>query len=178
VQQLTQGQIDAAQAFANALTAALRGGRGVHAETAVAGAARMAGTFLCRALALAPTGAAPGELLPSAQATADTAHLVALARAVLGEIGLPLDDARLGGDGQAQTPHHDLLATQRLLGPAFGDIRLRFDLTLPQAAEAAAVATAFVIHQGARVLDPHVAFGVAVYGFIEGAKSVPDAAAP
>ena len=41
------------------------------------------------------------------------------------------------------------------------------------AAEAGAVATAFIVHQCTSVLDPNVAFGIAVYGFIEGMKTAP-----
>jgi divalent metal cation (Fe/Co/Zn/Cd) transporter len=48
-------------------------------------------------------------------------------------------------------------------------------LSLQDAADSAAAATALIIQQSLPVLDPNVAFGIAVYGFIEGSKTVPEA---
>lgn len=170
---LRQEQVDAAQEFANAVIETLKTGRGVHAETAVAGVARMAGSFLFQSFGLDVPTAEPGQVVLSGQANEQGPQLIQVLGGVLTEIGVQLDPERLGGNGQASQPVHDLLATQRLLGTGFATIRARHGLTLPEAADAAVVATAFIIHQCADVLDPHVAFGVAVYGFIEGSKTLP-----
>jgi hypothetical protein len=170
---LRQEQVDAAQAFANAAIEALRTERGVHAETAVTGVARMAGSFLFQSFGFAQLDAQPGQPVVSEQANERGAQLVQLLGGVLGEIGMVLDPERLGGDGRANEPQQDLLSTQQLLAPAFAEIRGRHGLSLPEASDAAVVATAFLMHQCAAVLDPHVAFGLAVYGFAEGSKTMP-----
>lgn len=171
---ITQPQIDAAQAFGNAVIAALQTGRGVHAETAVAAAARMAGTFLFRSFGFDLATIAPGQVVLSEEANAAGPGLIRVLAGALAEIGIVLDEQRLGASQlPANRPTLDFLATQARLEPQFAAIRAEHGLSLTEAADAAAIATAFLIHQCARVLDPSAAFGVAVYGFIEGTKTAP-----
>jgi hypothetical protein len=171
---ITQPQIDAAQAFGNAVIAALRTERGVHAETAVAAAARMAGTFLFRSFGFDASTLRPGQAVLSEAANAAGPGLIRVLSGALAEIGIELDEQKLGaGQLDANKPSLDFLATQTRLEPPFAAIRAQHGLSLTEAADAAAIATAFLIHQSARVLDPNAAFGVAVYGFIEGTKTAP-----
>ena len=171
---ITQPQIDAAQAFSNAAIAALQTERGVHAETAVAAVARMAGTFLFRSFGFDPPNVAPGQAVLSEEADTAGPGLIRVLAGALAEIGIALDEQRLGASQlAANRPSLDFLATQARLEPRFAAIRAEHGLSLAEAADAAAIATAFLIHQCARVLDPSAAFGVAVYGFIEGTKTAP-----
>lgn len=171
---ITQPQIDAAQAFANAVVAELKSDRGVHAETAVAAVARMAGTFLFRSFGFDLQDVQPGQPVLSEQANEAGPGLIRVLAGALAEIGVAIDEAKLGAPAlAANRPTLDFLATQARLEPAFAAIRDRHGLSLTEAADAAAIATAFTIHQCARVLDPSIAFGVAVYGFIEGTKTAP-----
>ena len=68
MQSITQPQIDAAQEFANTVVAELRTDKGVHAETAVASVARMAGTFLFRSFGFQLPDVEPGGVVLSEQA--------------------------------------------------------------------------------------------------------------
>ncbi len=171
---ITQPQIDAAQAFGNAVIAELQTGRGVHAETAVAAAARMAGTFLFRSFGFDPGGTTPGRTVLSAEANAAGPGLIRVLVGALTELGIVLDEQKLGaGQLDANRPALDFLATQARLEPRFAAIRAQSGLSLTEAADAAAIATAFLIHQCAGVLDPSAAFGVAVYAFSEGTKTAP-----
>ena len=63
------------------------------------------------------------------------------------------------------------LETQKKVEPLYAPIKSSFALSDEQAAQAVAVATALLIRHCAKVLDPNVAFGIAVYGFIEGSKT-------
>ncbi len=171
---ITQPQIDAAQAFGNAVIAELQTGRGVHAETAVAAAARMAGTFLFRSFGFDAGAFVPGQAVMSEAANTAGPGLIRVLAGALAELGIPLDEQKLAaGQLDANRPSLDFLATQARLEPRFAAIRAQHGLSLTEAADAAAIATAFLIHQCARVLDPSAAFGVAVYGFIEGTKTAP-----
>lgn len=172
---LTDNQIQAAQAFANATIAALKTERGVHAETAVAGAARMAGTFLFRSFGLAAEGLEPGQVVLSEQANEAGPQLIQILGGVLSHIGVSLTQDKLGA---AVSEEHQsslsFLESQQLLEPHFRSIQTQLNLSHQEAAEASAVAAAFLIQQSAKILDPHASFGIAIYGFIEGAKTAPN----
>lgn len=174
MQTISQQQIDAAQAFSNAAVTELKTERGVHAETAVAGVARMAGSFLFRSFEFPLPGLEPGQVVLSEEANEAGPRLIGILSGALAEIGVALDEQKLAAPQlAANQPHLDFLETQRRLEPRFAAIRAQHGLSLAEAAGAGALATAFMIHQCAGVLDPNTAFGVAVYGFIEGAKTVP-----
>jgi hypothetical protein len=174
---LSQEQIDAAYAFANATMKELNSERGVHAETAVAAAARMAGAYLFRSFGFALASLEPGQYVLSEQANEQRPRLVAILSSILSDLGIHIDESKRGPPGAAHQPQLGVNDTQMLLGPEFAGIREGYRLSLPQAAEAGAVATAIVLSSCAQVLDPNVAFNVAVMGFIEGTKTAPDPAA-
>lgn len=172
---LKQQQIEAAKEFANAAIDALKTERGVHAETAVAGAARMAGTFLFRSFGFPTQSLEPGQVVLSDKANEEGPVLIQVLGGVLSHIGVTLDQDKLrGATSEHYKPNMVFLETQKLLEPRYLATQARLGLTQREAAEAAAVATAFLIQQCSTVLDPHAAFGVAAYGFIEGAKTAPD----
>ena len=58
---LSQQQIEAAEEFARTTIETLKTERGIHAETAIAGTARMAGTFLFRSFNFSLKDAKPGS---------------------------------------------------------------------------------------------------------------------
>lgn len=171
---LTPDQLQAAREFVDATIEKLRSERGVHLETAIAATARMAGTFLFRSFGFELNEAQPGQPVLSEQANENGPRLIDILGEALSEAGISLD---LSGLDAAPSDEHDpqlnFLESQRLLEPAFNDIRTKFNLSLSDGADAAAEATASLIVQGAHVLDPSVAFNIAVYGFIEGSKTVP-----
>jgi hypothetical protein len=172
---LKQQQVDAAEEFVSAAIDALKTERGIHVETAVAGLARMAGTFLFRSFDFPAAGIQPGQVVLSGNANDEGPRLVELLGGVLAHIGVVLDDGKLGGAPDPENqPDQTFVETQKRLEPAFLKIKERHGLSPHEAAEAGAVATALMIQQCARALDPHIAFGVAVYGFIEGSKTAPD----
>ena len=171
---LRQPQIDAAKEFVNTTVKSMQTDRGVHAETAVAGAARMAGTFLFRSFGFSLKDVEPGQPVLSEQANEIGPRLVEVLCEILPRVGLSLDPSRLGGTpGPENQPQQSFLETQKLLEPKFSEIRIRHGLSEQEAAESGAVATAIIMRQTSQALDPHVAFGIAVYAFIEGTKTAP-----
>jgi hypothetical protein len=169
-----QGQITAAMEFADATIAALETEKGIHAETAVASAARMAGTFLFRSLGLKLKGIHPGQHVFSEGANEKGPQLVEVLVGVLQYMGIPLDAERLRTEpGPEHRPLLPFLETQRKVEPPCERIRQRLGLSFEEAAFAAAAASALAIRRTATVLDPHLAFHIAAYGFVEGAKTAP-----
>ena len=175
MESLSQQQIEAAQEFVNTTIDTLKTERGVHAETAIAGAARMAGTFLFHSFGFKLDGVKAGQPVLSDKANEQGPQLIQILGSVLSHVGITLDNEQLGKSPSTENqPLLGFLETQRQLEPRYIKIKDRLGLSLQEAAESAAVASALLIQQSAQVLNPNVAFGVAVYGFIEGTKTAPE----
>lgn len=171
---LKKEQLEAATAFVGATIDLLKDDKGVHAETAVAGAARMAGTFLFRSFNFPMDGIAPGQPVLSDKANESGPPLIQLLGGVVMQLGVPVDPAKIDAGGKGgPKPNLGFLETQKRLEPTFSGIKDRLGLSYPEAAESAAVAVGLLIQKTAGVLDPTAAFGIAVYGFIEGSKTAP-----
>lgn len=172
---LRQAQLQAANEFAEATIAAVRDPRGVHAETAIAALARMAGTFLFRSFGFEIADLTPGQAVFSEQANEQGPRLLDILGSTLAALDVPLDPKKLTGKVDPErSPRRAFLETQKLLEPRLAPIRDAHGLSLMEAAEAAAAGAALLIRHGVNVLDPHAAFNLAVYAFIEGAKTAPD----
>lgn len=171
---LTQQQIAAAEQFADATLDELETAERIDPEIAVAAAAGMAGSFLLRSFGFELGHLAPGTAVLSDEANQQGPRLVQILGGVLAHGGVELDREILGrGLDSDRLSRLDFLAGQTALEAAFVAIAGLHKLPLREAAEAAAAATGFLIQQFAEDLDPSLAFGIAVYGFIEGAKTAP-----
>jgi hypothetical protein len=166
-------QIEAANDFANTTTETLKTEQGVHAETAIAGTARMAGTFLFRSFNFALKDVKAGQAVLSDQANEQGPRLIHILAAVLENAGVKLDHQQLA-DTSNNEPLLTFLETHQRLQPKYTVIQRRLGLSFQESADSAAVATALLIQQSAQVLDPNIAFSIAVYGFIEGSKTFPE----
>jgi hypothetical protein len=172
-------QSEAARALADATLEALADDRGVHAETAVAGAARMAGVFLLRSFGLPLPDLEPGQVLLSDLANEAGPGLLALLTGALAGAGVALDSARMAEDpGPEHAPLLDHRETQRRLAPRYARIQGRLALSDREAAESAVLATALLIQRAAGALDPGIASALAAQGLVEGSKTVPEPAQP
>jgi hypothetical protein len=168
----TVGQ--AAREFVGIAIDKLSNEKGVHAETAIAAVARMAGTFLFRSFGFELPDAEPGQAVLSEHANEQGPRLVNIAATVLEDAGVALDFNKVtDGSKNGHEPLLSFLGTQKLLEPHFNTVRVNLGLSLTQAAEAGALAVAMLIDQTAQVLDPSVAFDLAVFSFIEGSKTMP-----
>lgn len=164
----------AGREFANLAIDLLADERGVHAETVIAGVARMAGTFLFRSFGFSFPDAKPGQAVLSEMANERGPRLVDILETVLHDAEIHTDLRK--ATNESRNEHQPLLAfleTQKRLEPAFNGVRERLGLSLSAAADAAALATAILIQQTVEVLDPDTAFDIAVYAFVEGTKTIP-----
>lgn len=172
---LRQEQISAASQFAETTLRLLAHEPSLHTETVIAANARMAGTFLFRSFAHALNDITPGTVLLSQPSSESGPNLIGLLSGALARLGITIDNAQVDLQvASAGKPRLDFLSSQRLLEPEFILIKQRFSLSYEEAAQAVAVATAMLIKQSEKSLRPAAAFGIAVYGFIEGSKTAPD----
>jgi hypothetical protein len=167
-------QIEAAAEFNRGLISKLANEKGVHAETAISAASRMAGTFILRSTGLPLGNLKPGSPVFSDLANDQGQQVLALADQTLASLGVRIDARKVDYDlSPEHEPHMNLMEMQSLLDPGFRAIAVEFGLTEAQAAGSLAISAAILIQQCAGFLDPHVAYAVAVYGMVEGSKTVP-----
>jgi hypothetical protein len=166
---------DCAMEYANAAISALKLPGGVHPPTVIAACARMAGTSLFRSFALHLPNVQPGQAVLSAEADQHSAMLLRTAAGILANLGIRVPSSPSGElvDDKAK-PMHDFLQTQRLLEPLFLAIQAKYALSARHASQAAAIATALLIHHFAKNIAPSEAFGLAAFSFVEGCRTAPE----
>lgn len=167
--------VEAADLLNRALRKLLTGEQGIHAETVIAAAARLAGTLLLRDLVPSVDQMEPGTAVLSDAADQQGPQLLELVFATLRQLGhADLDASTLGGHEETTALSRLSLAqTQSLFSPWCEKIAEVTDLSRREMAAAAAVTTAMLIHDCREVLNIHAGCAIAVYGIVEAIKTVP-----
>jgi len=172
---LSRQQIDAAQEFATATIEALKLPNGVHPGTVVAATARMAGTYLFRSFGLQLPGVKPGQCVLSVEANEQWPQLINIAADALSKMKIAIDNTQAGREVEPKhKPMLEFLETQKKLEPLYAPIMERYGFSTREAAHSVALATALMINHAKNFLDPTAAFNLAVFGFVEGAKTAPE----
>lgn len=170
----TQAQLKISGPLADATMQALTNERGIHAETAVIAMARMAGTYLFHSFGLPTTGIETGN--PVLSDHADERGPLLLHTLQAGLHGLEIEAGQPEVDPlETNPPQLSLLETQRLLEPRLSPVAVANAFTPELMAHACALATAIMIYRTRSVLDSSIALGLAVYGFVDGSKTMPPA---
>ena len=122
------------------------------------------------------TGSAePGTVVLSNEANEKGPQLLSILAASLANSGLPLDQSLLQGRNvdRGGEPTVSTLQTLRLLQADALNIVERNGLSFEQAAQSAALATAFIVKECVPIVAVEVGFKIAAMGFVEGTKTVP-----
>jgi len=161
--------------FVDLVAARAGTGRAVHAETAIAMAARLSGSLLFRSFNFEFQKLDPGSVLLSEQANEEGPQLINILDSMLQNFGVTLDKTKLGGRNalRGEEPKLSIIESLALLQEDAIRIAGENRLSLKEAAQSAAMATAFVVKECARSIGGEVGFNVAIYGLIEGSKTVP-----
>jgi hypothetical protein len=173
--ELGQKLSDSAREYANLTISSLKVSGVVDPPTVIAACARMAGTYLFRSFDLKLPNVQPGQAVLSVEADQHSPMLVRTAAGILATLGiaLPSSPPATAYNGRT-TPIQSFLETQQLLEPLFSPIQSKYSLSLRHAAQAAAIATALLVHHFAKNFEPSAAFAIAALGFIEGTKTAPN----
>jgi hypothetical protein len=170
----TDAQLRAAERIADLIIAALTTERGVHAETAIASAARLGGTFLFRSFGLQTESVQPGTPVLSDAANVHGPLLVQTFGAGLARLGVTVDQSAISQPIPADNaPHLSVLETQAALEAPVSTTADSHQLDRQAAGHACALAAAILIQKSRSVLDPGIGAALAVYGFVEGSKTMP-----
>lgn len=167
-------QLKAARVISDYIVSALATERGAHAETCVSGSARMAGTILFRTFGLPTDNMTVGSPVLSDIANERGPVLVEVMKSGLTGLGIEIDERTAGtGPSDGHAPLITIIETQQKLDEKIYEICATHGLYGEAAARSCALATALLISLTKSVLDPQISFGLAVYGFVEGTKTVP-----
>jgi hypothetical protein len=171
-------QFEAAKDFNQAIIAGLANEKGVHAETAISAAARMAGAYLLRSTGLPLENYTAGTPILVDLVDEKGQELMGLIGQALASMEVPYDETKVNYDlAPEHSPLMDLMETETKMDAPFREVAEKYELTDEQAAASLAISAAILIQNCAGFLDPHVAYVVATYGMVEGAKTVPFGAA-
>lgn len=176
---ITAAQDRTAAQFVDLIASKLGSGRAVHPETAIASAARLAGSLLFRSFDLSVHGTRAGDVVLSHQANEEGVHLVNLLATMLHHFGVLLNQEQLGSDmaNRGGAPELSVMESLALLQQDAIRIARAEGLALKDAAWAAAIATAFIVKECAKDIGAEVGFNIAAFGFVEGSKTMPPACA-
>ena len=146
--------------------------REVHSATAIATSARLSGAFLFRSFGLNIDGAKPGTAALSQQANEEGPKLINVIGTVLSNLGVTVDNEKIKS-AEIQKCELDFLQSLNATQTKASEIMKKYGLNEKEMASACAMSTAFIIQQCQNDLDVESAFNTAVYGLIEGSKTVP-----
>jgi hypothetical protein len=172
---ITDKQNQATGDFVELISARLGSGRAIHPETAIASSARIAGSLLLRSFGFDLETPKPGTVLLSTEANERSPTLLNLMGSFLANKQVELDATKLGGapEHRGMEPHLSLQESLALLQADALKIAARHSLSLQEAAESAALATAFIVKECVASIGGETGFNVAAFGFVEGSKTVP-----
>ena len=172
---ITQEQNRAIGDFVDLIAGRLGSGRAIHPETAIAASARISGSLLLRSFGFDLETPEPGTALLSNEANEKGPSLINLLGAFLAQNQIELDSTKLGGapEHRGEEPNLSTQESLALLQEDALQIAARHSLSLQQAAEAAALATGFIVKECVTSITGEIGFNVAAFGFVEGSKTVP-----
>src|SRR5262249_43532492 len=121
-----EAQFVAANEYYGLILGRLADERGVHAETAISAAARMAGTFMLRSFGLRLEGMEPGSAVLSEAANDRGPLLLNTLGAGLNALDVLLERDKLRADfPDDNRPHMTVIEVQERLGPAMREVAAR-----------------------------------------------------
>lgn len=149
--------------------------RAIHPETAISASSRLAGSFLLRSFELDLNVGEPGSVLLSEEANEQGPILINILGGFLSASNIQINKEKIGGseNQRGETPHLTTIEAIALLQNEALNICNKNSLNMQNSAKAAALATAFIVKECSPQIGVETAFNVAIFGFIEGSKTIP-----
>lgn len=170
--EITQNQNKATGEIVDLIASAIGKNREVHSVTAIATSARLSGSFLFKSFELNIDDAKPGTAVLSQQANEQGPELINVIGAVLSNMGVTVDNDKMKS-AEIQKTELDFLQSLNSTQAKATEIMKKHKLTEKEMAVSCAMSTAFIIQQCQNDVDVESGFNTAVYGLIEGSKTVP-----
>jgi hypothetical protein len=170
--QITEEQSKAAGLIVELIANTIGNNREIHPGTAIAAAARLAGSFMFRSFNLKLNNVSPGTAVLSQEANEKGPTLINVLGGTLNNFGVNPDPGKMNSASTVESNLSFLETLERLQDQA-QIIMSQNNLSQEQMAYSCAMATAFIIKECRNDLPPESGFHTAVYGFIEGSKTYP-----
>ncbi len=170
--QITEQQHSAANAIIELIASDLGKKRAVHPGTAIASCARLAGSFMFRSFNHHLKNLPPGSAILSEVANEKIPELINVMVWTLENLEVSIDTKKLENNKETESNLNFLDTLNRLQNKA-ATIMNQNKLNFEQMAFSCAMATAFIIKECQKDLDPERGFNTAVFSFIEGCKTYP-----
>ena len=172
--ELLERQNKATGAFVDVIASGLGNGRAVDSATAIVCSARVAGNLLFQSFGFDTKVMTPGTIILSEEANEQVPELINILVAYLQRHQVPFDEAKLSQ--QNLKPEEFILTmseTLEVFQKTALNIAKENNLNFKEAAQSAALATAFIVRECSRTIGAEIGFKIASYGFVEGSKTVP-----
>ena len=130
---------------------------------------------MLRSFGLSFEGTNAGDILLSQEASEKCPALIGTISVFLSNSGVVLDKSLIDGsvESRGAAPQLTTLEALSILQNEALAIAKKHDLDLEQAAQSAALATAFIVLECAKKIGLETGFNLAAYSFIEGSKTTP-----
>ena len=172
--EVTPQRVEVGKAIRLLLVERLTTEEGVHAETIVAAAGRLAGSLLFRTFNLALDRHQPGSTILSDIANMKGPELLDTFGEATEQLEISLSAQSLAElVPEEHQPHQSLLDQLASLTVPITEIGVQHNLSLEETAHACAIAAALLVRDVSDVLEPKMAARIVVYGLVEGTKTVP-----
>jgi hypothetical protein len=146
--------------------------REVHCATAIITSARLSGAFLFKSFGLNIEDAKPGNAVLSQQVNEEGPELINVIGAVLSNLGVTINNSKMES-AEIQKTELDFLQSLSATQTKAAELMKKHGLNEKEMAVACAMSTAFIIQQCQDDVEVESGFNTAVYGLIEGSKTVP-----
>lgn len=170
--QITEEQNKAAGLIVELIADKIGDNRQIRPGTAIAAAARLAGSFMFRSFNLKLDSVSSGSAVLSEEANEKGPILINVLGGTLNNFGVSPDSDKMNSTSNVASNLSFLETLARLQDQA-QIIMSQNNLSQEQMAYSCAMATAFIIKECRNDLPVESGFHTAVYGFIEGSKTYP-----
>jgi len=170
--QISEKQNKASGEIVDLIANSIGRNREVHTATAIATAGRLSGTFLFKSFGLDLQESKPGTVVLSQQANQEGPELINVIGVVLSKLNVPVDNEKMAS-AEVQESKLDFSQTIKATFLKASEIMKTHGLSEKEMAAACAIATGFIIQQCQTDLNVESGFTTAIYGLIEGSKTVP-----
>lgn len=170
--QITENQNKATGEIVDLIANAIGRKREVHSATAIITSARLSGAFLFKSFGLNIDDAKPGTAVLSDQANQEGPELINVISAVLSNLGVAIDNNKMES-AEIEESELDFLQSLSVTQTRANKIMAKYLLTYKEMAVSCAMSSAFIIEQCKNDIAVESGFNLAIYGLIEGSKTVP-----
>ena len=172
--EFSKNQNKVAAEMVNLISNAIGQNKVVHLATAIKTSARLSGSFLLRSFNFDLEDVKPVTALLSNEANEEGPLLINVIGTVLTNLNVPIDDAKMDS-AAIEESQLDFIESLKATQKDAHKLKETYKLTDKEMAVSCAVTTAFIIEEAKNDLGVEVAFNTAIYGLIEGTKTMPPA---